>query len=184
MLILLVLFIVIPITEVTIIDRVQEALGWPTTILILALDSVVGAYLVRMQGAKAWKAFTASLGEARMPAEEVVDGALIVFGGALLLTPGFFTDVVGLACVLTPTRRLLNRLVRSRFQVMAGPMGSMFMVGGRPGRRPGRAPGGPDAERPRPPGPPGAIDVEVLDVKRTPRRPDGDPGASDGPAPS
>ncbi len=173
MLFLLIAFDVIPIVELTLLGQVQELLGWPTTLLILVLDSVVGAYLVRMQGARAWRRFTESLAQATLPAEEVVDGALIVFGGALLLTPGFFTDAVGLACVLTPTRKLLNKGIRSRFAVMAGPMGSAFMVGGFPGRRSGgSADPGPADRPPPPPRSPGAIDVEVLDVQRNPRRRD------------
>jgi UPF0716 protein FxsA len=174
---LLVLFLVVPLLELAIIGQVQQWLGWPTTILILVLDSLVGAYLVRMQGAAAWRRFSEALGQVRLPAEEVVDGALIVFGGALLLTPGFFTDAVGLLCVLTPTRTLLNRLVRSRFTLVSSGMGAVLggrvggrvgggAAGGRPGRRAGRpsspsGSGGPPRSRP-----PGAIDVEVVDVRR------------------
>ncbi|HUG83406.1 MAG TPA: FxsA family protein, partial [Euzebya sp.] len=113
-LLLIALFIGVPILEIIAINQVQQFLGWPTTILILVLDSVLGAYLVRSQGTLAWRRFNEALGQARLPAEEVVDGALILFGGALLLTPGFLTDFVGLSLVFPPTRKLLNRLVRSR----------------------------------------------------------------------
>ncbi|HUG86534.1 MAG TPA: FxsA family protein, partial [Euzebya sp.] len=142
--------------------QVQQFLGWPTTILILVLDSVLGAYLVRSQGTLAWRRFNEALGQARLPAEEVVDGALILFGGALLLTPGFLTDFVGLSLVFPPTRKLLNRLVRSRVSLAAGPVEGKFSLGGR-GRR------GREEDQPEPPPPrPGVIDVEVIDVRRTP----------------
>lgn len=132
---ILLAFIVVPIVEITVIGQVQNWLGWPTTILILVLDSVVGAYLVRMQGALAWRNFTTALSDGRLPAEEVVDGALILFGGALMLTPGFVTDAVGLFCVFTPTRKLANRWLRGRVQVGAGmgPFGSILTIGGLPG---------------------------------------------------
>lgn len=170
-LLLLALFIGVPILELTAINQVQQFLGWPTTILILVLDSIVGAYLVRLQGTIAWRRFNEALGQARLPAEEVVDGALILFGGALLLTPGFLTDIVGLSMVFTPTRKLLNRLVRSRVKLAAGPMGTMFTLGGRgPTTRDKKTPPPPRRSRP------GVIDVEVVDVRRTPD--EGDPGTS------
>lgn len=170
---LLLLFIVVPILELTIIGQVQQLLGWPTTILILVLDSVVGAYLVRLQGARAWRRFTESIGQMKVPAEEVVDGALILFDGALLLTPGFFTDAVGLVCVLTPTRTLLNRMLRARSTALSGPIGSQFGIGG---RRRGQASDPPEGGPPPPrrPRQPGVIDIEVVDVRRSPRDPDDD----------
>ena len=143
MLFLFIAFIVIPLIEISVIGEVQEALGWPTTIVILVLDSMVGAYLVRLQGSKAWRAFQQALGRAQMPTEEIIDGALILFGGALLLTPGFVTDAVGLAAVITPTRKLLNAGLRRRLNPGrwaagggSGPFGNVFVIGGRP-------PGGP-----------------------------------------
>lgn len=165
-LLLLVAFILVPIVEVSLIDRVQELLGWPVTIAILVLDSVLGAILVRQEGMRAWRRFTGALAEGRPPATEVVDGALILFGGALLLTPGFFTDVVGLVCVLAPTRVLLRGVLTRRFAAGGG-LGSIFLIGGRGPGRP-RGGGAEDGERrPRRPRRPGVIDVEVIDVQRS-----------------
>lgn len=160
-------FIVVPIIEITVIGQVQQALGWPLTITILVLDSLVGAYLVRRQGALAWRRFRTALSQGRIPTGEVADGALIVFGGALMLTPGFVTDVVGLACVFTPTRRLLNRWLRSRIRVGTGPLGTILTVGQPPGSGPGRS------HRSAPPGRPDVIDVEVVDVHRDGQHRDG-----------
>lgn len=165
-------FIVVPIVEITVIGQVQQALGWPITITILVLDSLIGAYLVRRQGALAWRRFRDALSQARMPTTEAADGALIVFGGALMLTPGFVTDIVGLACVLPPTRRVLNRMLRDRVQVGGGPLGMLLGRGRPPGPAKGGQPQRPPMSRP-PPGSPDVIDVEVLDVRRN-----GDDGGS------
>jgi UPF0716 protein FxsA len=70
---------------------------------------------MRSQGRAAWRRFNATLAERRPPAREVLDGVLVIFGGALLLTPGFITDVFGLAFLLPPTRALLRRLLVRRF---------------------------------------------------------------------
>lgn len=176
-LLLFVLFLAVPIAEIAAINQVQAFLGWPTTILILVLDSIVGAYLVRMQGALAWRRFNEALGQMRVPTEEIADGALILLGGALLLTPGFLTDAVGLAMVFTPTRRAIGALVRRRITASPGAFGTMFTIGGGGrARRPGAASDRqtpPDPKSPpRRPTPPGVIDVEVLDVQRNPRDPD------------
>lgn len=183
-LLLLVAFLAVPIAEIAVINQVQQFLGWPTTILILVLNSIVGAYLVRMQGALAWRRFTEALGEMRVPTEEIADGALILLGGALLLTPGFLTDAVGLAMVFTPTRRAIGAIVRRRITASPGRVGTMFTIGGGGRARRPTAPGAGDAGQtppspktpPRRPTPPGVIDVEVLDVQRNPRDPD-QPGA-------
>jgi UPF0716 protein FxsA len=70
---------------------------------------------MRSQGRAAWRRFNAALVEGRPPAREVLDGVLVIFGGALLLTPGFITDVFGLAFLLPPTRAVLRRLLVRRF---------------------------------------------------------------------
>ncbi|MEO6712223.1 MAG: FxsA family protein, partial [Mycobacteriales bacterium] len=71
--------------------------------------SALGAWLLKREGMRAWTAFTTATGSGRLPAREVADGALVMFGGALLLTPGFLTDVIGLFCLLPPTRAVLRR---------------------------------------------------------------------------
>ena len=110
---LLLLFIVVPIAELAVILQIGDWLGlWPT-LAILVLDSILGSLLMRAQGRAAWRRFTEATREGRPPAKEVLDGALIIVGGALLLTPGFVTDLVGLSFLLPPTRALIRRyLVR------------------------------------------------------------------------
>lgn len=111
---LLLAFIVVPIVELAVILEVGGYLGvWPT-IAILVADSVAGAVLVKREGRRAWEAFRNAVSEARWPGDEVTQGALVLIGGALLLTPGFVTDVVGLLAVIPPTRGLASRLIRRR----------------------------------------------------------------------
>jgi UPF0716 protein FxsA len=109
---LILLFIALPIAELyVIIWVVGPALGAPLTILLLVADSVLGSYLMRSQGRAVWRRFNRTLSEGRMPHREVVDGVLVIFGGALLITPGFITDVLGFLLLLPPTRALFRRLV-------------------------------------------------------------------------
>jgi len=107
--ILVVLFIAIPIAELAIIIQVGQWIGvWPT-IALLAADAVLGSVLLRSQGRLAWQRFNLALAEGRVPAREVFDGVAVIFGGALLLTPGFITDVFGLILLIPPTRALARR---------------------------------------------------------------------------
>lgn len=108
-LLLLVAFIVIPLVELYVLIQIGQTIGVVPTLLILLVDAVLGAWLFKTQGRKAWQAFRLALVERRLPAAEVVDGVLVVFGGALLLTPGFVTDAVGVLCLLPPTRAVIRR---------------------------------------------------------------------------
>ena len=92
--------------------------------------------LMRSQGRVAWRRFNEAIAAGRVPAREVVDGALVIFGGALLLTPGFVTDIFGAAFLLPPTRAVIRRLLVRRF---AGRL--IVAVPGSAGRRPPRGPG-------------------------------------------
>jgi UPF0716 protein FxsA len=115
-------FIAVPILEIYVIIRVGVWIGPWWTIALLLLDSVAGVWLFRREGRRTWTAFTAALRAGRFPGREVADGALVLVGGTLLLTPGFVTDVVGALCLLPPTRgiarRLLVRVLRGRFGIV------------------------------------------------------------------
>jgi UPF0716 protein FxsA len=111
---LLALFILVPLAELYVILKVGEAIGAIWTILLLAADSVLGSILLRAQGRSVWRRFNTALAEGKMPHREVIDGVLVVFGGAFLITPGFITDVVGLLLLVPPTRAVIRRLLVSR----------------------------------------------------------------------
>src|SRR4051795_5700459 len=112
---LLILFILVPIAELAVIIQVGQQIGVPLTIAILIADSILGSILMRSQGRAAWRRFNAALQSARPPAREVLDGVLVIFGGALLLTPGFITDIFGLAFLLPPSRAVIRRVLVRRF---------------------------------------------------------------------
>jgi UPF0716 protein FxsA len=136
LLLLVLVFIVLPIAELYVIIQVGQLIGiWPTLFLLLA-DAVLGSMLLRHQGRSAWRRFNEALAARRFPGREVADGALIIVGGTLLLTPGFITDVFGVFFLLPPTRaisrRILKRLTIGRFAVV-GVSGGGFGPFGSPG---------------------------------------------------
>jgi UPF0716 protein FxsA len=112
---LFLLFIIVPIVEIWVIIQVGQAIGPLPTIGLLIADSIIGAWLMRSQGRIVWRRFNEALAAGRVPAREVLDGALVIFGGALQLAPGFVTDVLGLFLVLPPTRAIARRIIVRRF---------------------------------------------------------------------
>jgi UPF0716 protein FxsA len=153
MLFLVLIFIVVPLAELYVIIQVGQAIGLLPTLALLLADALLGSLLLRHQGRAAWIRFNRALAEGRLPHKEVFDGVLIIMGGALLLTPGFLTDIVGLILLIPPTRALVRafsaRFVRRRLALG----GAAWSFG--PPRRPPRArpaPGGPSEPR-REPGP-------------------------------
>lgn len=115
---LLLLFIVVPLIELVFLIQVGRWVGiWPTVGLVF-LTGFVGAALARAEGLRTLWAFRRDLGEGRLPGRPLLDGLAILVGGALLLTPGFLTDIVGFALLAPPTRSLLQRWVRRRLQAM------------------------------------------------------------------
>src|SRR6476660_8593196 len=112
---LILLFIVVPIAELFVIIPVGEAIGVLATIALLLLDSLLGAMLMRHQGRRAWQRFTEAVQHGRAPARETIDGALVLLGGAFLLTPGFLSDILGALLLLPPTRALFRGVLARRF---------------------------------------------------------------------
>ena len=112
---LLLLFLIVPLLELYVILQVGEAIGVLPTIAILVADSILGAVLMRSQGRAAWQRFNEAIGAGRVPAREVIDGTLVIFGGALLLTPGFLTDILGLILLLPPTRAIVRAMLLRHF---------------------------------------------------------------------
>jgi UPF0716 protein FxsA len=143
-LLLVFVFIVVPIAELYVLLQIGQAIGVLPTIALLILDSVLGSWLMRSQGRAAWLRFNRALAEGRVPGREVIDGVLIIFGGALLLTPGFLTDILGLILLLPPTRAVVRQVLVRRF-------GARLVAGAASGTqvRFGRMFGDADA-RPRP----------------------------------
>ncbi len=124
--VLLVLMIAVPIFEVWLLIQVGHQIGALWLLLILVGEAALGAWLMRREGARAWKALNDAFGTGRMPAGELADAALILVGGVLLMLPGFTTDLVGLFFLLPFTRpaarRLLGFFVARRIQRMGLPL--------------------------------------------------------------
>jgi UPF0716 protein FxsA len=118
-------FIVVPIVEIYVIIQVGQAIGPWWTILLLIADSIFGSWLVAHEGRRAWQALTVALSSGRMPSRELADGALILIGGTLMVSPGFVTDAVGIVLILPFTRPFaraaLGRVVRRRLLTAARP---------------------------------------------------------------
>lgn len=103
------LFLVVPFIELFLIIRVGEAIGAGATVGILVLVSVVGAWLVKREGLGVLRRARARMRMGEAPGTELTDGVSILFAGALLLTPGFVTDVLGILLLVPPVRAGLRR---------------------------------------------------------------------------
>ena len=108
---LFVAFVVVPLVEIYVLIQVGHVIGAWWTILLLVLDSILGTWLIRREGGRTWQALRLALSTGRMPARELADGALILVGGTLMLTPGFVTDALGILLILPVTRPLARRLL-------------------------------------------------------------------------
>ena len=142
-------FVVVPLAEVYLLVQLGQVIGPWWTILVLVAAGVLGSLLVRREGSRTWRALQAALGSHRMPATELADGALVLIGGTLLLTPGFLTDAVGLFCILPFTRPLARRVLArvitrrlARRPPTVGPLGPLFgpAAGAGPGSMRGAGP--------------------------------------------
>lgn len=109
--VLVVLFLVLPVLEIYVIIQVGQAIGAAPTLVLLILESALGAWLVKREGARAWEALRTAIGSGRLPTGELADAALVLVGGTLLLTPGFISDVVGFVLILPLTRPLARRVL-------------------------------------------------------------------------
>ena len=118
---MLVAFVLVPIIEIWSIIQVGQAIGAWWTIGLLLASGLLGSWLVRREGARAWRAFQTAVANGAMPAREIADGALILIGGTLMLTPGFVTDAVALVLILPMSRSaavtLLARVLERRWEV-------------------------------------------------------------------
>jgi UPF0716 protein FxsA len=108
--ILVIAFILVPLAELAVLIAVGDWIGLLPTLILLLVVSVAGAWLAKREGLAAWARFQRAMAEGRVPTVEVADGAMILLAGALLLTPGFLTDVAGVLLLLPPTRAMARRL--------------------------------------------------------------------------
>jgi len=107
------LFILMPLMELAILVYLGTIIGALYTVLIVVATGILGAVMARHQGLAALSRIRSNIDSGIMPANELFDGALILAGGLLLLTPGIITDIVGFAVLVPQTRRIIGRWIRS-----------------------------------------------------------------------
>ena len=158
---LLFAFIAVPLVEIGLFIQVGGAIGlWPTLLIVL-LTAFLGSWLVRSQGARELANLRGSFNELRDPTEPLANGAMILFAGALLLTPGFFTDIVGFSLLVPQVRTAAFKFIKSKVNVQG------FQLGGAANNQPPQQPHGRQN---------GVIDVDFEDITEnddTPRGPSG-----------
>lgn len=109
---LFIALLLVPLIEIYVLMQVGDRIGVPQTIVLLIVVSIAGAWLLKREGMATWRRFRLTMAEGRMPTQELTDGAMILVGGALMLTPGFVTDIFGLLLILPPTRLPLKGVFR------------------------------------------------------------------------
>lgn len=148
------LLLATPVIELAVIVQVAQQVGVLETVALLVGISIAGAWLLKQQGVATWRSLQATMARGQVPTKEATDGALILFGGALLLTPGFVTDAFGLVLLLPPTRAVVKSSFRRLFGRWAvrrgGRAGTVYTAtvtrvrpspGARPSDSAGRLPG-------------------------------------------
>ena len=125
------------ISELAVLIQIGQLIGVWWTIALFIADAILGSLLARSQGRLAWRRFNEALQAGRAPARGGMDGALVLFGGALLLTPGFLSDLLGIFLLLPPTRALVRAALVRRFagRMVASMTGPRVGGGPRPGRQ-------------------------------------------------
>lgn len=174
-------FAFLPVAELLVLIAVGQQIGAGPTLAILLGVALVGGWIIRHEGRRTWQALRASADSGQLPGRETSNAVLVLLGGVLLLVPGFITDVLGLVCILPPTRPLARRVFQATFA------GSVVVVPGT--RPPGWPPAGGGASGAGSRGSAGAGDAagqivegEIVDDgspgRHHPDRPEGDEGGN------
>lgn len=129
----LLVFIVIPFVEILLLLKVSQYIGALATIGLVVLTALLGLNLLKRQGLSTLLRFQDRLRSGQLPAQEIVEGMLVAFAGALLLSPGFITDTLGVVLLTPPVRRRIARRILRSGNVFT--LGSSFMAGSSFGAR-------------------------------------------------
>jgi len=113
-------FLIIPFIEIYLLLQIGGIVGVFPTIILVVSTAIIGAGLLRQQGLATWQRFQDNLQKGEIPAYEMVEGPILLVGGALLLTPGFFTDIIGFACLIPPVRKRIAQYIIEKRLVQAG----------------------------------------------------------------
>jgi len=112
--------LIIPFAEIYLLLQVGSIIGAFPTIFLVVFTAALGAWLLRQQGFSTFRRFQENLAQGVIPAYEMIEGPIILLGGLLLLTPGFITDVLGFACLISPLRKKIAQYVIENRLVQAG----------------------------------------------------------------
>ncbi len=123
--ILFAFFLIMPFIEITLLMQVGSIIGVFPTIFMVVFTAVLGAWMLRRQGFATWQRFQSNLQQGQIPAYEMIEGPILLVGGALLLTPGFFTDILGFACLIPSLRRKIAQYVIEN-HLLAAQSGEIF----------------------------------------------------------
>lgn len=136
---LLLLFIIVPAVELILLIQMGQWIGTLPTVGLIVLTGIIGAYLTRQQGMQVWRRMQQELQGGQMPGEAILEGAMILVAGAVLMTPGVLTDALGFLLLIPPSRKLISRFVSAQIQRRIangqirvagfGPMGPMGPMG-------------------------------------------------------
>ncbi len=125
----LLLFVAMPIIEIAVLLRVGSALGWLPTLAVVIVTAILGTAMLRQQGLATMATARQRLDAGEMPAQQLLEGMLLLVGGVLLLTPGFVTDAFGFACLVPWTRRWLSARIAARSTISFGGIGGASGAG-------------------------------------------------------
>ena len=125
-----IIFLVIPLIEIYLLIQVGQVIGAGWTILAVVATAVIGVWLLRLQGLSTLMRARQKLDSNELPAQEMLEGVGLIIAGALLLTPGFFTDTIGFLLLFPPTRQWLTSRLASRM-VVSGSVGGVSPGGSR-----------------------------------------------------
>jgi len=115
--IVFIFFLTIPFIEIYLLLQIGGIVGVFPTVLLVVFTAVLGAWLLRKQGFATWQRFQENLNQGSIPAYEMIEGPILLVGGALLLTPGFFTDLLGFACLIPQVRRKFARHILEKYLI-------------------------------------------------------------------
>jgi UPF0716 protein FxsA len=110
---LILIFIIVPLMEILLLIEIGSRIGTLNTISVIILTGILGGYMMRQQGFTIIGNIQADLSQGRMPTGELINGVLVLVGGIVLLTPGFFTDAVGFLLLIPPTRALIRKKIQT-----------------------------------------------------------------------
>ena len=113
---LFIVFVLVPLLEMMLLIRLGEVIGFWNTVLLILVTGLLGSALARREGFAVWRRFSEKTQTGQMRGTELIDGLIILVSGALLITPGVLTDVAGLLGLIPPSRALIRRALKKRFE--------------------------------------------------------------------